>query len=91
MIPAGACTVAPVYSVADNGGASFVGTLGVPGSWVQANKVLYTSDNIGSGRVIQAHYAITDDPAAGATAAVPLNQSPGAYTATVTFTIISSS
>lgn len=89
-IPAGACTVVPVYSSADNTGASFVGTLGAPGSWVATNKVLYTSDAEGSGRVIQAHYAITDDPASGGTAAVPSDQPPGTYSSTVTFTITTS-
>jgi hypothetical protein len=38
-------------------------------------------------RTIQAHYSITDDPAAGASGAVPASQPGGTYTGTVTFTV----
>ena len=86
-IPSGACVVVPVYSPADNGGAALVGSLGTRGSWVATDKVLYTSDAAGSIRQIQAIYSITDDPAAGATAAVPTSQAAGSYSATVTFTV----
>lgn len=85
-LPAGACTFVPVYAPEDNGGAPLVGTLGTMGSWVGPNKTIYNSDSNGSSRLIQAYYSITDDPAAGATAGVPLNQAAGTYTGTVTFT-----
>jgi hypothetical protein len=86
VLPAGACTVVPVYSSADNGGAAEVGTKGTAGSWVGSRNI-YTSNAAGDLRTIQAHYSITDDPAAGATTGVPLNQAAGAYTGTVTFTV----
>lgn len=86
-LPAGACTVVPVYSAADNGGAALVGALGAAGTWVAAGKTVYTSDAAGTFRIIQAHYSVTDDPAAGATTVVPLSQPSGAYAATVTFTV----
>ena len=77
----------PIYATQDNGGAALVGTLGTKGSWVATDKVLYTSDAIGSIRTIQAIYSITDDPAAGASAAVPVNQAGGSYSSAVTFTV----
>lgn len=86
-LPAGATTVVPVYSPEDNGGAPLVGTMGTPATWVNASKVLYTSNAAADTRVIQAHYSVTDDPAAGATTGVPLSQAAGTYTATVTFTV----
>ncbi|HTL70290.1 MAG TPA: hypothetical protein VL404_03265 [Candidatus Eisenbacteria bacterium] len=86
-LPAGATTVVPVYAPEDNGGQALVGTLGTAGSWVNANKTLYTSNAAAAGRVIQAHYSVTDDPAAGATTGVPTSQAAGTYTATVTFTV----
>ena len=85
-LPSGACTVVPVYTDADNNGQTIVGALGTPGSWI-GTRTIYTSNATGSGRVIQAHYSITDDPDAGATTGVPLNQPAGTYTGTVTFTV----
>lgn len=85
-IPAGASTVVTAYSPLDNAGAALVGTLGTRGSWV-GTKTLYTSDAIGSMRTFQSIYSITDDPVAGATAGVPLNQRGGTYNGTVTFTV----
>ncbi|HTL70289.1 MAG TPA: hypothetical protein VL404_03260 [Candidatus Eisenbacteria bacterium] len=86
-LPAGAQTVVPVYATQDNGGNALVGTLGTAGSWVNANKTLYTSNAAADTRLIQFHYSITDDPAAGATTGVPTSQAAGTYTATVTFTV----
>ena len=85
-LPAGATTVVPVYSPFDNGGQALVGSVGAAGSWV-GTRTLYTSNAVGATRVIQAHYSVTDDPAAGATAVVPLNQAAGTYSGTVTFTV----
>ena len=85
-VPPGACVVTPVYADADNGGASLVGALGTPGSWV-GTRILYTSDAIGSIRTIQAHFAVVDTGTPGATENVPLNQPAGTYTGTVTFTV----
>lgn len=88
-LPAGACTVVPVYSDADNGGATKPAgaVVGTPGSWV-GNRVLYTSETgLVAIRTITAYYSVTDDTVAGATAVVPLNQAGGTYTGTVTFTV----
>lgn len=84
-IPAGACTFVPVYAAADNGGLANTNTLGSPQSWVGADKTIVTSTD-GSMRTYQVHYSITDDPSAGATAAVPVNQAGGTYNGQVTFT-----
>ena len=89
-IPTGACTVVPVYAAADNGGAAkpAAAVLGTAGSWVATNKSLYASESGSAAmRTIQAIYSITDDPAAGATSAVPVNQAAGTYNGTVTFTV----
>ncbi|MBI4353500.1 MAG: hypothetical protein HY593_06230 [Candidatus Omnitrophica bacterium] len=88
-LPTGASTVVPVYAAADNGGQGMPGgaSLGSAGTWAAANKVIYTSDAAGAVRTIQAGYSITDDPAAGSTAPVPLNQAAGTYTGQVTFTV----
>ena len=89
-IAGGSSTVVPVYSPADNGGAALpIGaSLGTKGTWVATNKLLYQSEGgAAAARTIQAFYSITDDPAAGATTGVPLDQSGGAYSATVTFTL----
>jgi hypothetical protein len=90
-IPAGACTVVPVYATQDNGGASLPSgaALGTAGTWVASDKVLYTSETTSTAalRTIQNHYSVTGDPAAGATAAVPVNQPGGSYSSTVTFTV----
>ncbi len=86
IIPSGATTVVPVYAPADNAGLPLVGSMGTMGTWV-GSRTLYTSDGVGTIRTIQAHYSITDDPAAGSTAIVPLSQAAGTYTGTVTFTV----
>ena len=89
-LPAGALTVVPVYATADNGGAAKPtgATLGTAGTWVATNKALYTSETgTAAMRTIQAVYSVTDDPAAGATSSVPLNQAAGTYTGTVTITV----
>ena len=88
-LPAGACTVVPVYAAADNGPTAppLVGALGTKGTWVASGKTLYTSDAVGSVRVFQAVYSVTDDPAAGATTGVPVSQAGGTYNGTVTFTV----
>ena len=88
-LPSGACTVVPVYAPADNGGAPLPAgaTVGTKGTWV-GTRTLYTSESgVAALRLIQAFYSVTDDPAAGATTGVPTNQSGGAYTGTVTFTV----
>ena len=85
-IPSGASTVVNAYSPLDNAGAALVGTLGTKGTWV-GTRTLYTSDAIGSIRTFQSIYSVTDDPVAGATSAVPLNQAGGTYNGTVTFTV----
>lgn len=89
-LPSGACTVVPVYATQDNGGAALPAgaSLGTAGTWVANDKVLYASETGSAAmRTIQNHYSITGDPAAGATAAVPINQAGGAYSGTVTFTV----
>jgi hypothetical protein len=89
-LPAGACTVVPLYVPEDNAGlpkpaAAVVGTAG---TWVATNKVLYQSETgIAAQRTIQAIYSITDDEDAGATTGVPTNQPGGTYNGTVTFTV----
>ncbi len=87
-LPAGACTVVPSYSAADNSGLAMpVGAaLGTSGSWVAVNKTLYTSGPTGSLRTFQATYRITDDAGSGATAGVPLFQMLGDYAGTITIT-----
>ena len=88
-LPSGACTVVPVYATQDNGGlAKPAGAVvGTAGSWV-GTRTLYTSETgIAAMRTIQAVYSITDDPIAGATSAVPLNQAGGNYSGTVTITV----
>ena len=92
-LPTGACIVTPVYSPEDNnfgaGGVPIAGTLGAGGSWVVASpgRRIFTSNAAADYRAIQAHFAITDDTAAGATQAVPINQPGGNYQGTVVFTI----
>lgn len=89
-LPSGACTVVPVYAAADNGGAAkpAAAVLGSAGTWVSTNKALYTSETgTAAMRTIQAIYSITDDPAAGSTAGVPVSQAGGTYTGTITFTV----
>ena len=87
-LPTGACTIVPTYNAADNGGAILVGAVGASGSWTGAGaKTLYTSNATGSSRTITSFMSITDDPAAGATTAVPFDQAAGTYNGTITFTI----
>jgi hypothetical protein len=89
-LPSGACTVVPVYATADNGGAAKPAgaVVGSAGTWVATNKAIYTSETgTAALRTVQAIYSVTDDPAAGATAGVPLNQAGGTYTATATITV----
>ena len=87
-LPAGACVVTPAYAAADNGGAGLPtgASVGAGGSFVSTGRILYISETAGSLRTIQAHYSITDDPAAGSTAGVPLDQAGGTYGGTVTIT-----
>ena len=93
-LPIGACVVVPVYSGADNNfGAGPTAmpsdaSLGTPGSWGPSSRVLYNSGFDGEYRAVQAHFAITDDSAAGATAAVPAYQPAGSYTGTVVISIV---
>ena len=89
-LPSGACTVVPVYAAEDNGGAAKPSgaAIGSPGSWVSNNKVIYASEaGVAAARTVQAIYSITDDPTAGATTGVPLDQPGGNYNTTVTFTL----
>lgn len=89
-LPDGALCVAPVYATQDNGGASQPAgsVLGSAGSWVGTGKVIYQSESgVAEGRTVQGHFSITDDPAAGSTASVPLSQAAGDYTGTVTITV----
>ena len=88
-LPSGALTVVPVYSSADNGGAGLPAgaSIGTAGPWL-GSRTLYTSEpGAAAIRTIQAVYSVTDDPAAGATTGVPLNQSAGTYNGTVTITV----
>lgn len=87
-IPTGACTVVPFYAVQDNFGNSIPGgaAVGAKGSWV-GTRTLYTSEPAASIKIIQAHYSITDDPAAGASSAVLVSQAGGTYSGSVTFTV----
>ena len=94
VLPTGACTVALAYSPNDqwDGGAGQipqVGTFGAFGSWVVASpgRLLYTSNSVGAYRAFQAHFAITDDPATGATMNIPVTQKGGTYNGTVIFTM----
>ena len=80
-LPTGACTVVPNYAAADNGGLAkpAAATVGAAGSWI-GTRTIYTSETgTAAMRTVQAIYSITDDPAAGATAAVPINQAGGTY------------
>ena len=89
-IPTGACTVVPVFAAQDNGGISMPSgaALGVAGTWVANEKVLYHSElGTASMATIQAYYSITDDSATGATTAVLVSQPSGTYTGTVTITV----
>jgi hypothetical protein len=63
--------------------------LGAKGTWVSGtDKTVYTSETgTAAMRVIQNIYSITDDPAAGATTGVPLNQPGGTYTGTLTISV----
>jgi hypothetical protein len=87
-LPSGACTVVPVYAAADNGGAAIPAgaSIGTKGTWI-GSRTLYTSESgTAALRTIQAIYSVTDDPAAGSTAGVPLSQQAGTYSGTVTIT-----
>jgi hypothetical protein len=89
-LPAGACTVVPLYIAADNAGLTkpAAAVVGTPGTWVATNKVLYQSETgVAAQRTIQAIYSITDDEDAGATTGVPTSQPGGTYNGTVTFTV----
>lgn len=88
-IPTGACVVNTAYSTEDNGGQALVGSLGQGGPW-NVQRTLYTSNAAGDIRTMQAYYSVTGDPAANATAAVPVTQPAGNYAATVTFTAVAS-
>ncbi|HXV18537.1 MAG TPA: hypothetical protein VD883_00490 [Candidatus Omnitrophota bacterium] len=87
-IPSGACILTPVYIAADNGGVTD-GTLGARDTWV-GTKTVYTSTASRPTRNVRAYFAITDDPALGSTAVVPLSQPSGNYSATTTFTMTAS-
>lgn len=89
-LPNGACTVVPVYVVADQPGQEVMppgAYVGQKGTFVETDKILYYSGPDGLSREITAYYSITDDPAAGATTGVPLNQAGGMYQGTVIFTV----
>lgn len=73
------------------GGAS----LGSPGSAVGSNKTIYTSEAAGSSRIIRCYYSITNGYQADGTPrpgfsgeGIPLDQSAGHYTASVTFSVV---
>ena len=88
-LPSGALNVVPIYAAADNGGAAKppAAVVGSAGSWV-GTRTLYTSETgAAQARTIQAVYSVTDDPAAGATAGVPLSQPAGTYNGTVVITV----
>lgn len=87
-LPAGACTVVPLYVDGDNGGVAKPGDAypGSMGTWVATDKLLYYSGAQGLSRCVTAYYSITDDTAAGATSFVPLNQAGGEYSGMITFT-----
>lgn len=98
-IPSAACRMVPFYSSTDklNGvdqGAMPAGaSLGPAASWV-GTRTIYDSETSNTAiRIVQAHYAVTDDPGAFpgniSGGAVQVNQAGGTYSATVTFTVVS--
>lgn len=86
QIPDGAFVLNAVYSPADNGGQTNEGTANYSGSAVGTHAV-YTSGGSHRMSTVQAHYTITDDPALGATGAVPLDQSAGSYSTALTISV----
>ncbi len=92
ILPDGACIVKPIYDAADNGGLAMPAgaSLGTGGTFTSASpKLLYQSEGgVAQARTVQALYSITDDPAAGATADIPVNQGAGTYSSTVTYTLV---
>ena len=88
-LPTGALIVKAIYNAADNASAAQPVGSTTPSSggvsWVGTRTLFH--DPTGSLRTVTAFYSVTDDPAAGATAGVPLNQAAGTYNGTVTFTV----
>jgi len=88
-LPSGALNVVPVYAAADNGGLAkpAAAVVGAAGTWI-GTRTLYTSESgTAALRTIQAIYSVTDDPAAGSTAGVPVSQAAGTYNGTVVITV----
>ncbi len=83
-LEAGACIVTPHA----NGATLPTGsTLGTRGSFVATDKVIYTSEDAGSLQSVAAAFAITNDPANGATEFIPADKQGGNYTSNATFTL----
>ncbi|PIU39886.1 MAG: hypothetical protein COT00_04600 [Candidatus Omnitrophica bacterium CG07_land_8_20_14_0_80_50_8] len=88
-LPPGACAVKAGYSASDQCAGCDVGVGTVNpsgGTWIPGYRI-YDSDARGYYQAIQAHLAITDDPSAGASGAVKIDQPSGSYNGTVTFTL----
>ncbi|MCK9603620.1 MAG: hypothetical protein M0R66_04595 [Candidatus Omnitrophica bacterium] len=101
-LPVGSFACIPVYSADDEwkypDGTTFKqganpGTLGTKGMALTSNKVVYTSENPGSARIIQVHYSFPPYEIDGSTPysgyePIPANQANGNYTGvTVTLDI----
>lgn len=103
-LPAGSFACTPVYSATDKwkypdgsemvqGAKPGTASLGSAGQALTTNKLIYTSENPGSARIIQTHYSFPPynvdggNPYSGY-APIPSNQANGTYTgAAVTLTI----
>jgi hypothetical protein len=85
-IPNGAFIVTPLAGVGGGPTPLPAGiTVGTQQSAVGTNLVLFSSSG-GPSDTMAATYGISDDPSAGASEAIPLDQPAGSYTTTVTFT-----
>ncbi len=81
----GACITTPH----DNGVTLPTGSvLGSRGSFVATDKLVYRSEAAGSAQSVAAAYAITNDPANGATEFISSDQPGGTYNSSVTFTLV---
>lgn len=102
-IPVNSFAFVPVYSKDDlwmwEGGSAKQGEmpegarLGIPGSAVGENLLIYSSEsNIGTARIIQLYYSLPPYGVGGSTpfsgfAPIPLTQPPDTYTGTITITM----
>ena len=100
-LPPAAFVLSPVYAEQDKyegspnpqGPMPTGASLGATGSAVGANKLVYSSETgAATARILQAYYSIPPDGPGGVDpypgwSGVPLTQSPGSYSGTVTLTI----